>query len=167
MFLVRCKGRKSRRGARTSFIPFRLHRLASIAGVTIMMLVISPAAHAGVGPPPCINYKHQEQWGSVYVDLRFDPNTGQNTTLSIWWIVDPPTARAGTYDWTHLINDKPLRGPEFAVKDDALHTVVRQFENGKRNWNFYDTYALRASHFSPAERATYLAINNKCTIVPR
>ena len=142
-----------------------VRKIVASLSASALIVILGAPTHAAVALPPCVNYKHHDQWGSVYVDLRQAGNS--YTTLTIWWIVEPPTGRSGPYTWQHIVNGKPVRNPESAVKDDALHTVLRQEEGGRRNWKFGDTYHLKAEHYSPARKVKYIAVNNLCRIEPR
>jgi hypothetical protein len=82
------------------------------------------------------------------------------------WRVDDPAARPGTYSWSHVINGKDVRTPELAVKDDALHTVLRKVENGRTNWNYGDTYKSMGI-LQSVDGNQYVAVVNECTIVRR
>ncbi len=132
-----------------------------MAGLVVASLSVAAPANAAL--PSCLNYEHQEKWGKVNVDLRPSPS-GAFGTLTVWWRVEPPSARPGRYDWTHFVNGRSVRGPEWAVKDDAVHTVLRQTEDGKVNWNFGDTYKFQGIHYAPAEKQTYVAAVNECVI---
>ncbi|MGH3885579.1 MAG: hypothetical protein ACRDSZ_03245 [Pseudonocardiaceae bacterium] len=121
-------------------------------------------ADAGTAPAPCINYVHQEEAGRVEVDLRPDPaNGGQFTTLTIFWFINDPVGRPGTYFWSHFLNNQPTGGNHFEVKDDNLHTIFRM----RDGWKFGDVYKFQATHYAPQNHTTYISVVNECTITPR
>lgn len=141
-------------------------RLVLVAGLLATPFLAAAPAQAAI--PSCNNYENQEQWGKVNVDLR-PGATGNFTTLTIWWRVDPITARPGRYDTTHFVNGKPVRtnAVKIAFKDDAFHTVLRETEDGKTNWKLGDTYKFQGYHFSESEKKLYVAAVNECRITAR
>jgi hypothetical protein len=133
----------------------------------VVVLTLSLGTTGGTaqaaGVPPCINYSHAEEGGHIEIDLRFDPKTGRNTTLTIFLFVNDPGAAPGTYVWNHVLNGRPWGPQHFELKDDNLHTVFREQEG----WVFGDRYKFQATHYSPATQKTYVSAYNECVITPR
>lgn len=143
----------------------RMRRMALRAVAMSLMLTGLTAAPAfsGVSGPTCINYRHDEQYGYVLVDERYDPNSS-GITLTIWWYITDLVERPGEYSWSHIINGQEIQNPESAVKDDAFHTVLRMYQNGRTNYSYGDTYRLIGTHASESGNL-YVALTNLCTIV--
>jgi hypothetical protein len=136
-------------------------RAIACLGSAVGLLLVTTGTSVAQ-PPPCINYVRTEESGRVEIDLRQDPATGTFSTLTIFWFINDPVARPGTYNWTHVLNGIP-QGNHLEIKDDNLHTVYRVTEG----WHFGDIYKFQAAHFSPATNTQYLAVNNECVITPR
>ncbi len=143
--------------------PTLLRRAAVIGAVAALTFAGGGATAQAATVPPCINYSHAEEGGHIEIDLRFDPKTKRNTTLTIFLFVNDPAGAPGTYTWTNILNGKPWGSPHFELKDNNLHTVFRQEEG----WVFGDHYRFQATHYSPATRTTYIAAYNECVITPR
>jgi hypothetical protein len=142
----------------------RRHVVTSPLTLLIFLVTAGPAQAAPV--PPCINYTHAEEGGHIYVDLRFDPNTGHYTTLTIFLFVNDPGAAPGTYYWNHVLNGRPGPGHFELDKDDNFHTILRM-NDPVDHWAFGDHYKMQATHYSPVTRKSYVAAYNECVITPR
>ncbi|MGQ0574492.1 MAG: hypothetical protein ACT4RN_09840 [Pseudonocardia sp.] len=142
----------------------RRHLARVSVGVSLVigsLLSVASVADAQI-PPPCHNYVHREEAGSVEVDMRFDPKTGAFSTLAVFWFINDPGAQPGIYNWSHLVNGRSLT-PRIDLKDDNFHTTFRAADG----WKYGDTYKLQATHYSNVTQTTYIAAVNECTLVPR
>lgn len=144
---------------RTGAIVRSMMAIAFVLGIA----GIGAASPAVAGIPSCTNYVDQEKWGKVTVDLR--PG-GRGWGLSVWWIVDPPDARPGSYQVTHLVNNRAIMF-DTPTKDDAYHTFLYQSVNGRTYWNYGDHYKLQGTHWSTSQKSSYVAVMNECVITTR